>query len=554
MTKSKEEKDEKKPFNYAGDNFFVFPKLERRRLYPVNFVLMGVLGDLCLTRVNNEIFDYKANEQLKPLDQVFMCDVLPGPESKPIDFFKELYKKCDGYDCLWRYFQKSFLKRIETEKRQQNINTPKLFDQLLIEVFEEEINNRRYRKIIDLLEPLKSILTPLGLFLVENYKTSGTPAEIITILSEKPDEMDWIFYIGIPPTEYRNVIDSIKDYFFNPMNHENPSGPARVFLLEKPLQENYDNASKFSKYLNDLSNLKNLRFHFFAVDHYAAKWTLWQLPLLNIISNFINFIDKVDEIIIELIEDRTIPDIRLNYMAKTGLFFDMMPHALIPIQFLFAGKTVKCVEVKKLVVSYYKGYENEVENWKNMAGKPNTINDIRYETYFSLQLTLMVSDPGKPQEEARKIDVFIRSGKGLIKERKRVILKRREDKDKKINLGRFIIDIKEDKFEPSTGTPSLPPHILNPEAASMHIRGHARILYDVMEYLSTLHNGAAERSKVVELLSVENAAEIIGCIEKIKDRIVEKKQWPKEILEMKPYEIGKELILDDDKEKKFLYP
>jgi len=543
----------------AGNGFFVFDKLSLRRLYPVNFVLMGVLGDLCLTRVNNEIFDYADNEQLKPLNQVFMCDVLPGPDKNPIDFLKELYKKCYGYGCLGRYFKKSSLKKIEIERKQRNINTPELFDQRLIEFFEEQFNNEEYKKTIDPLEPLKSMLTTLGIFLMENYKKSGTPAEIKTILSEKPDEMDWIFYIGIPPTEYKGIIDSIKDYFSNTMSRENHSGPARVFLLEKPLQENYNKALKFSKYLIDEKNenkFKELGFHFFAVDHYAAKWALWQLPVLNTIPNFINFIDKVDEIIIELLEDKTIPELRLNYMAKTGLFFDMMPHALIPIQFLFAGKAIKCEEVNKLVVGYYKGYDTDVENWKEMAGKGDIMNDIRYETYFSLRLSLMISDPEKPQEGDRKIDVFIRSGKGLIEERKRVILKRRENKLKGINLGRFIfiIDIKEDKFEPYTESVSLPPHILKPKAASKHIRGHARILYDVMEYLSTLNNGSAERSKIVELLSVDNAAEIIGCIENIKGRIDKINGWPKDIADMTPYERGKEIVLIEDIEKKFLYP
>jgi hypothetical protein len=365
--------------------------------------------------------------------------------------------------------------------------------------------------------------------------------------------MDWIFYIGIPPTEYRRIIDSIKDYFSNSMSYGTHLGPARVFLLEKPLQEYYEKASEFSIYLNDPNNkFKDLRFHFFAVDHYAAKWALWQLPVLNEIQNFKNFIEEVDEIIIELLEDKTIPELRLNYMARTGLFFDMMPHALIPIQFLFSGKALKCVEVKKLVVSYYKGYETDVQNWQCMtAVKPRIMNDIRYETYFSLRLALMVSDPEKPQEGDRRIDVFIRSGKGLIEERKRVILRRRENKAKKIYLGRFIIDIKEDKFEPYTESASLPPHILKPKAASKHIRGHARILYDVMEYLSTLNNSSADRSKIVELLNVDNAAEIIGCIEKIKDRITD---WPKDISDMKPYERGKEIVLDDEEEKEFLYP
>lgn len=550
--------------NKNRSDFFVFDKLRLRRLYPVNFLLMGVLGDLCLTRVNNDIFDYADTEQLKPLNQVFMCDVLPGPDKNPIDFLKELYKKCDGYGCLGGYFKKSFLKKIEIGKKQQNINTPELFDQLLIEFFEEQLNNDEYKKTIDPLEPLKSMLKPLGMFLVENYKTSGTSSEIKTILSMKPDEMHWIFYMGIPPTKYKEVIESIENYFSNSMSYENHSGPARVFLLEKPLQENYVKADEFSEILkNDKNKFEKLRFHFFAVDHYAAKWALWQLPVLNEIPNFSNFIDRVDEIIIELLEDKTIPELRLNYMARTGLFFDMMPHALIPIQFLFAGKSLKCDKVKKIIVGYYKGYESDVEKWRKKEVQKSfeciAKKNIKYETYFSLELELIVSDRKKPGEESKKIDegaskkidVFIRSGKGLIEERKRVILKRRENKANNIELGRFIIDIKGDKFEPYTESASLPPHILEPEVAGKHIRGHARILYDVMEYLSTLNNGSTERSKIVELLSIDNAAEIIRCIEYIKKKMID---WPKDISEMKPYERGKEIVLDESKEKKFLYP
>jgi len=59
MTEIKEGNDKKQAApdgEGTGDDFFVFDELSIRRRYPINFVLMGVLGDLCLTRINNEIF------------------------------------------------------------------------------------------------------------------------------------------------------------------------------------------------------------------------------------------------------------------------------------------------------------------------------------------------------------------------------------------------------------------------------------------------------------------------------------------------------------------
>ncbi|NIM13666.1 MAG: hypothetical protein GTO45_16230, partial [Candidatus Aminicenantes bacterium] len=61
-----------------------------------------------------------------------------------------------------------------------------------------------------------------------------------------------------------------------------PSGPAKVFLLEKPLQETSKKARELADYIQEIENDEKYHdFHFFAVDHYAAKWTLSQLPALN---------------------------------------------------------------------------------------------------------------------------------------------------------------------------------------------------------------------------------------------------------------------------------
>ena len=84
MEEIKEEKGKKQSpsdIEVSKDSIFVFNKLSIRRRYPVNFVLMGILGDLCLSRINNEIFEYTETEQVKPLNKVFMCDTLPGPKA-----------------------------------------------------------------------------------------------------------------------------------------------------------------------------------------------------------------------------------------------------------------------------------------------------------------------------------------------------------------------------------------------------------------------------------------------------------------------------------------
>jgi hypothetical protein len=406
---------------------------------------------------------------------------------------------------------------------------------------------------------LRHILTDLGLFLFKNYAVSKTQDDIQALFSGLTDnynEMDWIFYLGTPPTNYREIIDYIKDYFYNDSRKKkNQSSPARIFLLEKPLQDTSSLAKQLAEYVKGIENNPSyLGFRFFAVDHYAAKWTLSQLPALNTIPSFSNFIDNVDEIIIELLEDKDIPDLRLNYMAKTGLFFDMMPHILLPLQFLFAGKNLT-YEASQTCVGYYKGYDEQIAKWRKSVEEKKQ--NVRPETYFSLKLVLTItntdnSDTDKEvkSKTSHPINVFIRSGKGMKLERKRVILKQHENN----RVGTVSIDIKGDKFEPNENSGvSLPPQIRQAGAASRHIRGHARILRDVVDYLSLLpgnSNASRKISTIVELLSVENAARVIECIEKIEKSITD---WPKKIEKMKRYEKGI-LFINEEKEEYFRYP
>lgn len=556
MTENKEKRDEKKPLpddGCAGNKFFVFEKLSIRRSYPINFVLMGVLGDLCLTKINNEIFEYVTTNQFTPLNRVFMCDILPKSEADIVRFIKELYEKCQGYQCLDRYFTKECKQEIERiKKNKSDSTTPDEIDEQLSDCFDKLLASMGDQK---LEVRLGKVLTNLGVFLFNNYRVSMTETDIeslFTVLTESYTEMDWIFYLGTPPSKYKEIIDYIKDYFNEKAGEKKcPSGPAKVFLLEKPLQDTSKEARELANYIKKIEkDAKYHDFHFFAVDHYAAKWTLSQLPALSTVPSFSNFIARVDEIIIELLEDKDIPDIRLNYMAKTGLFFDMMPHIILPLQLFFVEKKVT-YEVGEIIVGYYKGYDSQIEKWLEKQKKEEKEINIRPETYFNLKLVLTITDTDKKGEsQSRKVNVFIRSGKRMKGEQKRVILKQHKGD----RVGTVTIDIKGDRFEPNAFSEvSLPPQIRRAEGVSKTIRGHARVLRDVVDYLSSLTNGSEASvniSKVVELLSVENAATIIECIEGIKKSIAD---WPEKIDKMKEY--GKDAIyIDKKKEKKFRFP
>lgn len=560
MTEIKEEKGKKQDAPDSegegrGNDFFVFDILSIRRSYPINFVLMGVLGDLCLTRINNEIFEYVTTDQVTPLSRVFMCDILDISEIDLVRFIKEIYEKCEGYQCLGRYFTQECIHNVERiQKNKSNSTTPDETDEQLTDCFDKLLTSMGYQTQE---EQLGQVLTKLGVFLFNNYKVSKTSIDLESLfsgLTESYTEMDWIFYLGTPPSTYKEIIDYIKNYFCEEVGKKKcPSGPAKVFLLEKPLQDTSEEAGELADYIQEIENdEKYHNFHFFAVDHYAAKWTLSQLPALNTVPSFSSFIDNVDEIIIELLEKKDIPYLRLNYMARTGLFFDMMPHILLPLQLFFAEKKVT-YEASKIIVGYYKGYDSEIEKWleEHKKRKREKKINIRPETYFNLQLVLTVTDTDKKREsKSRKVNVFIRSGKRMNLERKRVILKQHKGD----RVGTVTIDIKGDRFEPNAESGvSLPPQIRRAEGASKTIRGHARVLRDVVDYLSSLTNSseASEKIlKVVELLSVENAATIIECIEGIKKSIAD---WPEKIEKMKEYD-KEVLYIDKEKEEKFRFP
>ena len=86
---------------------------------------------------------------------------------------------------------------------------------------------------------------------------------------------------------------------------------------------------------------ESLGLRFYSVDHYAAKWTLSRLPaMVHELQTFRDIVSNTERVVIDLSEKKAIPTSRTGYMASTGLFNDMMPHALVALQFLFAGKRV----------------------------------------------------------------------------------------------------------------------------------------------------------------------------------------------------------------------
>ncbi len=497
-----------------------------------------MLGDLCLTRVNGEVFSYERKDQYTPFDRVFMCDVLKKGESERAKtvFLAELYRRCLAYSCLRLYFESAFVRQVEANGEEGDT----------LEVLLE-------RK---LLYDRRPPLTDLGHFLVDNYCDTGSEAARQALFTRYPDEGDWIFYLAIHPTQYRGFIESLRSHFGD--SSVRSKGTTKVVLLEKPFQLTSESASELAAYLKEVSKeVPALRF--FAVDHYAAKWSLSEIPLLRETApSFARFVDNSSEVIIELLERQTTPRFRFGYMVPTGLYFDMMPHALVPLQFLYSERIVSA-EARLLAAGAYRGYREEVENWLEDQGRGIT---PCYETYFSLRLDLEIAPPltpdhenleGRSDQAKRKVTVYLRSGKGMAVDRKRVIIKRRkggrEDDPGEGEIGLVRIDIAGEEFEANASSSvALPPHVLKVGAAKKFIRGYAKILFDVMQYFSALASGDARG--MIELLTVEKARNVIENIELIRkalgdglsrDRLIE-------------YEPGEALILDETSERVFRLP
>ncbi len=505
--------------------FVHLPRLKKDIKTPITYVQLGVLGDLCLSRVNQEIYDYHKAQTDTPIRTVFLCDTfmkVDTPSGK-CDFLAYLYKKCTDYNSVNFYFTSVFLQAIKDSQL-------KSFGQTLTEC--------EIRGLISIYK--ETALTKLGNFLMDNYqctKADGSQA-VGALMSKAPDETNWIFFLAIAPDYYGDFIDAVFNYF---TTHKVKDETKKIFLLEKPFQTNSVKSSLLSKKLNALHK-KHPNFKFFAIDHYAAKWSIAHIPyLMEEVPSFRDFVNESDEIIIELLERQKIPRYRLNYMANTGLYLDMMPHALVPLQFIYAGKIVSWT-AESIVQGTYEGYTDMVGEWLTERGErgKRKLAELNIETYFSLKLTLTIKDD--EFSEGKIVKVYIRSGKGMMEDRKRVIIKNNtRDRSRASSV---TIDIANNKFyQTHHSGVSFPRQFLSSNAPERKISGYAKVLYDAMEYLTKEDDDA---KYLIEILTTDCAAHVINNIEEIRNQLGE---CPK--VEYPPNE---KLVMDDNIEAVFLYP
>ena len=503
----------------------------------VNYVQVGVLGDLCLSRVNKEIFEYNEGKKDHPFGKIFMCDLVKI-SSKGV-FLYELYLKCKGYNHVSEYFTEKFL--LELESR------------LLIDGERINDSSKKYEALVKsvLRDKKNAVLTNLGKFVVDNYRATGTEDERRALFSESPpNESTWIFYLAMSPIGYDKFITSITNYFFHDSKKSTPNSK-KLVLLEKPFALNKESASVLAKKLVGI-NKKFRDIEFFAVDHYAAKWAISQIPvLMQSTPSFKNFIDSADTIIIELLESQVTPEYRYPYMASAGLFNDMMPHILVPLQYMFArqGKKIQImVQSTCLVKGSYSGYSKSLIAWNSQNSKSGNIelkdDELKDDTYFSLELNLALENTSIPKKP-KEVKVYIRSGKGMVSDRKRIIVKK-TGTGIRPNNGTLTIDIANDKFHADQHSGiSFPPAITANTTPKKSIRGYAKILYDVMEYCTS---GKVGSEPSMELVTVMDAVDIIGNIEHIYDQI--NFENAKTVL----YETSTHLVIDEKVESMFLHP
>ncbi len=124
---------------------------------------------------------------------------------------------------------------------------------------------------------------------------------------------------------------------------------------------------------------------------------------------------------------------------------------------------------------------------------------------------------------------------------------------KLICRGRVVtitIDIANEKFyQTQFSGVSFPHRVLSREAAKKQISGYAKVLYDAMEYLVV--SAQSDSEHLIEILNVSNAKEVINNIWKIQEQI---KECLTNKNDLRSYKPNDKLVLDDLREKVFLYP
>ena len=72
-------------------SLFVREPSDERPEYPVKFALLGALGDLALSRINHQVYEYTSTSHPKSLREVYFCDTVTDCD-KP-RFLMELYSR-----------------------------------------------------------------------------------------------------------------------------------------------------------------------------------------------------------------------------------------------------------------------------------------------------------------------------------------------------------------------------------------------------------------------------------------------------------------------------
>ncbi len=491
------------------------------RSHPVVYAQFGVLGELCLSRLNDEIHSYYRTTQDNPLGLVLMCDRETAPGSdvpSRVNFLQVIYEKVVGYKCVERYF-KSVV--------QTNASGQELDQHERATVLKNALSNNE----------LTRVLTDLCIFLLDNYHCTESNDDRHKLFEIGPSsaEADWIFYLAINPDGYLDILEDLNSYvsYFPDINV--------IALLEKPFQKTGDKAEYLAEKIEKWEESSKGKFKVFVVDHYAAKWSISQIPRLTATPGFMEFLYDVDHISVELVESKITDEHRFEYMGSTGLFFDMMPHVLTPLQFLL-GPTVSVRLLSKPEYKFfgsYEGYVKDIKEWRKNHDSRDKKSVPLNETYFCAHFKMVVEFPDATgTHKEKEISFWFRSAKGMKDERKRVLLKRRGSLK-----GVLQIDIANDKFEISSGAGfAIPAKLV--EAPEKTIRGYAKILFDLMQYIAALRENANADKPSTALMTARNAAMIIKEIEQIADFIGVKGA------ELTPYNPKVHMYLDESSELK----
>ncbi len=474
-------------------SLFVREPSDERPEYPIKLALFGAFGDLSLSRINKQVYEYTTRTHPKSLLEVYLCDTIP--DSNESRLLAELYCRCQDYRQLDSYFTSEFQALIDPGNAPGSINPRDVEEK--ITTMEEAMDD--------------SILTPLGQFIIENYRMTAS-RENFTAVFAGPQliDTDWIFYLALPPTAYKTICRYIQAQFKGAAPRLAASDTRKLVLIEKPFQTSLKQAEELAGELEAMED-EPLGFQFYSVDHYAAKWTLSRLPaMVRELQTFRDIVSNTERIVIDLAEDKDVPEFRTGYMASTGLFNDMMPHALVALQFLFAGKKVRVLGDRSecLVIGAHEDYMAATRKLQGdgEASHPNL------ETYFSLKLELCVS--GQDQDMPRPVTVYIRCAKALLEEKKKVhIIPHREEDD----LPFFTIDIAREDFPEPTIDEIYPESLTDGDVSRGELRGYSKILFDAVSFLRRNKAvGRGEAPPPLEFLTPAQSVQIIRNMEEIR--------------------------------------